>query len=115
MELDQFACYVIADGIDDQLEAVSARLAVSAAVSAFSEDPSMQKKTLRRCLKAANQALITAKSKLKVKSIAYYSDYRLCSHTIWTGGEYQIAAVSRRFCEGTIVRPVTCGRSCKGR
>ena len=68
VELDQFACYVIADGIDDQLEAVSARLAVSAAVSAFSEDPSMQKKTLRRCLKAANQALITAKSKLKLKA-----------------------------------------------
>lgn len=68
VELDQFACYVIADGIDDQLEAVSARLAVSAAVSAFSEDPSMQKKTLCRCLKAANQALITAKSKLKLKA-----------------------------------------------
>lgn len=68
VELDQFACYVIADGIDDQLEAVSARLAVSAAVSAFSEDPSMQKKTLRRCLKVANQALITAKSKLKLKA-----------------------------------------------
>lgn len=68
VELDQFACYVIADGIDDQLEAVSARLAVSAAVSAFSEDPSMKKKTLRRCLKAANQALVTAKSKLKLKA-----------------------------------------------
>lgn len=68
VELDQYACYVIADGIDDQLEAVSAKLAVSAAVSAFSEDPSMRKKTLRRCLKAANQALIAAKSKLKLKA-----------------------------------------------
>lgn len=68
VELDQYACYVIADGIDDQLEAVSAKLAVSAAVSAFSEDPSMRKKTLRRCLKAANQVLIAAKSKLKLKA-----------------------------------------------
>lgn len=77
VELDQYACYVIADGIDDQLEAVSAKLAVSAAVSAFSEDPSMRKKTLRRCLKAANEALVTAKSKLKLKAslIIVITDY----------------------------------------
>ena len=44
VELDEFACYVIADGIDDQTDAISARLAVSAAVSAFSEAPSMSKR-----------------------------------------------------------------------
>ena len=35
VELDDFACYVIADGIDDQMDAMSARLAVAAAVSTF--------------------------------------------------------------------------------
>ena len=35
VELDDCACYVIADGIDDQLEALSARLAVTAATSAL--------------------------------------------------------------------------------
>lgn len=68
VELDDYACYVIADGIDDQLEAVSAKLAVAAAVAAFSEKPSINKRTLKRCIKAANNALITAKSKTKLKA-----------------------------------------------
>lgn len=68
VELDNFACYVIADGIDDQLEAISAKLAVDAAVSAFSESPSMSKKAVKRCLKAANHALLEAKSKTKLKA-----------------------------------------------
>lgn len=77
VELDAYACYVIADGIDDQLEAVSAKLAVSAAVAAFSEDPSMGKRTLRRCIRAANHALVTARSKLKLKAsiIIVVTDY----------------------------------------
>ncbi len=68
MELDGFACYVIADGIDDQTDAYAARLAVSAAVTTFAEAPSMSKRRLRACLRAANKALIEAKSKMKLKA-----------------------------------------------
>lgn len=68
VELDDFACYVMADGIDDQADAVSARLAVAAAVSAFSEAPSMKKRTMQACLAAANRALLEAKSKNKLKA-----------------------------------------------
>lgn len=68
VELDDFACYVIADGIDEQTDAVSARLAVGTAVSAFLEAPSMKKRTMQACLGAANRALIEAKSKKKLKA-----------------------------------------------
>lgn len=68
VELDDYACYVMADGIDDQLEAVSAKLAVAAATSAFLEAPSMSRHTVKRCLKAANKALLEAKSKTKLKA-----------------------------------------------
>lgn len=68
VELDDFACYVIADGIDDQTDAISAKLAVATAVSAFTESPSMSKRTMASCLKAANNALLTAKSKMKLKA-----------------------------------------------
>lgn len=68
VELDDFACYVIADGIDDQKDAISARLAVAAVVSAFSESPSMSKRTMRACLRAANRVLLEAKSKMKLKA-----------------------------------------------
>lgn len=68
VELDDFACYVTADGIDDQVDAVSAKLAVAAVVATFSESPSMSKRTMAACLKAANKALLEAKSKMKLKA-----------------------------------------------
>lgn len=77
VELDQYACYVIADGIDDQVDGISAKLAVSAAVAAFSEAPSMSKKRLQACLWAANKALLEAKSKMKLKAsiLVVLTDY----------------------------------------
>ena len=77
VELDNFACYVMADGIDDQLEALSARLAVTAATSAFLEGPSMGRRAVKRCLKAANRALLEAKSKTRLKAsvIIVLTDY----------------------------------------
>lgn len=77
VELDNFACYVVADGIDDQTDAAGAKLAVAAAVSTFSESPSMGKRMMRRCLNAANKALIREKSKLKLKAsvIIVLTDY----------------------------------------
>lgn len=68
VELDDFACYVIADGIDDQSDAKSARLAVAAVVSRFQESPSMSRRTMKACLKAANTALLEARSKMRLKA-----------------------------------------------
>lgn len=78
VELDDYACYVVADGIDDQTDAVSAGLAVAAAISAFSEAPSLKKRTMRACLNAANQALIQetgSRKKLKASIIIVVTDY----------------------------------------
>ena len=68
VELDKFACYVIADGIDDDVDAISAKLAVDTIVSAFMESPSISKRAVRRYLRAANRALLTARSKMKLKA-----------------------------------------------
>lgn len=68
VELDKFACYVIADGIDDDVDAISAKLAVDTVVSSFMESPSMSKRVVRRYLRAANRALLTARSKMKLKA-----------------------------------------------
>ncbi|MGN0161116.1 MAG: hypothetical protein ACI4AQ_06995 [Lachnospiraceae bacterium] len=77
VELDDYACYVIADGIDDQYEAVSAKLAVSAAISAFLESPSMSRRVVKRCLNAANKALVEAKRRRRLKAsvIIVLTDY----------------------------------------
>jgi serine/threonine protein phosphatase PrpC len=68
VELDRYACYVIADGIDDQVDGISAKLAVSAAIAAFSEAPAISRKGMLTCLRAANRALLKAKSKMKLKA-----------------------------------------------
>lgn len=68
VELDQYACYVIADGIDDHVDVLSAKLAVGTIISAFLDAPSMRKHTVRRCLERANRALLQAKSKMRLKA-----------------------------------------------
>lgn len=68
VELDKYACYVIADGIDDHVDAMSAKLAVDTIISTFMEAPSIRKRTLHRCLAAANRALLQAKSKMNLKA-----------------------------------------------
>lgn len=68
VELDELACYVIADGIDDKVDAKSARLAVDSVIAAFTEAPSMKKSALRRYITIANKALTTAKSKRRLKA-----------------------------------------------
>lgn len=68
VELDKFACYVIADGIDDDVDAISAKLTVDTVVSAFMESPSMSKRAVCRYLRAANRALLTAHSKMRLKA-----------------------------------------------
>ena len=41
MELDEFACYVIADGITEITDVESARLAIETVILSFQEKPSM--------------------------------------------------------------------------
>lgn len=63
VELDKYACYVIADGLNEQPDAESARLAIETILLAFQERPSMRKKALRSYLCAGNRALREAKGK----------------------------------------------------
>lgn len=57
VELDNYACYCIADGIDKDKEKASAKLAVEEAIRKFLEKPSIKKSCINRCLKAANEVL----------------------------------------------------------
>lgn len=68
VELDNLACYVVADGIDDLIDAKSARLAVDSVITAFTESPSMSTNSLNHYIYTANKVLITAKSKRRLKA-----------------------------------------------
>lgn len=70
-ELDEFACYVVADGMrsgNDKQEDPSARLAVEAVITAFNESPSIGKRAVTRYLDAAHQALKDNNGKKRCKA-----------------------------------------------
>ena len=105
VELDKYACYVIADGIDDQVDGMSAKLAVDTIISAFTEAPSMRKGALRRYLRSANKALLTADSKMRLKAsvtvvVTNYKD------AVWAGGQHPFPSVPGRIPPGSVQRSV---------
>lgn len=77
VELEKYACYVIADGLNDLPDADSARVATQTIILAFQEHPSIKKRALRSWLKAANQALMEADSinRLKASVTVVVTDY----------------------------------------
>lgn len=68
VELDKFAIYVIADGIDNDTDLESAKIAVSSIISNFSETPSMRKGFLKKLLNKANRELIDQSKNLRLKA-----------------------------------------------
>lgn len=59
-ELENFACYVVADGIrsgNEKSEDPSARIAVEAVISAFNDKPSIKKAAVENYLKIAHRAM----------------------------------------------------------
>ncbi len=82
VELDKYACYVIADGITQMRNSDSARVAIEAVINAFHSDPGISKGKVRGYLKSANQALLQGKSyeKLKASVTVVVTDYQKCRY-----------------------------------
>lgn len=68
IELDKYACYVIADGIDEDKELESAKIAVTAFIRNFTEKPTMNKFTIRKYLKDVNNELIGNSRNVRLKA-----------------------------------------------
>nr|WP_289702414.1 serine/threonine protein phosphatase [Enterocloster clostridioformis] len=68
VELEKYACYVIADGLNDLPDAESARLATQTIILAFEEHPSIKRRAVLSYLEAANKALQGADSREKLKA-----------------------------------------------
>lgn len=68
VELDDYACYVIANSITDRIESESAKLAVENAIRHFQENPSMRRRAMQSYLKATNEDFLSANSNEKLKA-----------------------------------------------
>lgn len=77
VELERYACYVIADGLNELPDAASARLATQTIILAFQEHPSMTKRALASYLDEANRALAEAdnRERLKASLTVVVTDY----------------------------------------
>ena len=68
VELEEYACYVLADGLNDLPDAESARLATQTIILAFQEHPSIKKRVILSYLKKANRTLAEANSREHLKA-----------------------------------------------
>ena len=78
VEMDDFACYVLADSLDDEPSVNSARLVVDSIIRDFTEAPTMGRSTLRRYMRRAHAELLHQRGgmHLKVAVVVAVTDYR---------------------------------------
>mgnify|MGYP002855605017 CR=1 FL=1 len=68
VELDDYACYVMAAGITDFHTSEAAKLAVEHLILSFEENPSMSQSTLKRYLQDTNERLIAEGKQERLKA-----------------------------------------------
>ena len=78
VEMDDFACYVLADSLDDEPSVNSARLVVDSIIRDFTEAPTMGRRALRRYMRRAHAELLHQRGgmHLKVAVVVAVTDYR---------------------------------------
>ncbi|HML32137.1 PP2C family protein-serine/threonine phosphatase [Sporomusa sphaeroides] len=79
VELDNYACYVIADGITDLAQSESAQKAVESIILHFGQQPSLARRSLRACLQKANRDLLETNGRevLKASITVIVTDYEV--------------------------------------
>lgn len=68
VELKDYACYVIADGIDTDEKKESAKLAITTVITQFSENPGMSAGKLKQYMQAAHNALLGEADQIRLEA-----------------------------------------------
>jgi len=78
VELDNYACYCIADGIDNDKEKESAKLAVSTVIDQFLQKPGMGKGIMKGYLEKVHQTLLRESGTLRLEAsvLVVITDYK---------------------------------------
>lgn len=78
VEMDDYACYVVADSLDDNEDINSARMAAESLIRSFVECPAMQRGALKRYMLQAHRELMKERRgmRLKVSVVMVVTDYR---------------------------------------
>lgn len=68
VEMDDFACYILADSLDGELETNSARFVVESLIRSFVEGPSMNAKKLKHFMNQAHKELLKQRGGMHLKA-----------------------------------------------
>ena len=68
VEMDDFACYVLADSLDEESSINSARIVVESIIRDFTEAPSMGKSRLKKMIRRAHGELLRQKKGMHLKT-----------------------------------------------
>ena len=77
INLDNYACWVVVDGIDSSDEKLSAEIAASSIIEDFTQKPGFSKSLIKKYIKNAHKLLLehTGKSKFSASIMVVISDY----------------------------------------
>lgn len=81
VEMDDYACYILADSLDGELETNSARFAVESLIRSFVEGPTMKAAKLKHYMNQAHKELMKQRGGMHLKAsvIMVVTDYKkLC-------------------------------------
>lgn len=78
VEMDDFACYVLADSLDEEPSVNSARLVVDSIIRDFTEAPTMRKRAVKRYILRAHKELMAQREGMHLKAsvVVAVTDYR---------------------------------------
>lgn len=78
VEMDGFACYVLADSLDEELSVNSAKLVVESIIRNFTEAPSIKKRRIKKYIREAHKELLKQKKGMHLKAsvVVAVTDYQ---------------------------------------
>jgi len=97
VEMDDFACYVLADSLDEDSFVNSARLVVESVIRDFTEAPSMGKRRLKWMVRRAHMELLRQKKGMHLKAsvVIAVTDYRKIRYAYVGNSRYYLIRNAR--------------------
>lgn len=82
VEMDDYACYVAADSLDDEKEKNSAQIVVECILREFTEHPSMNSFSIKRNIRKAHRELVQDRDGMRLRAsvVVVVTDYVKCRY-----------------------------------
>lgn len=99
VEMDDFACYVLADSLDGDMDANSARFVVESMIRSFVEHPSLNKGNLQRSIQNAHRELLKEHKGMRLKAAVniIVTDYKKMRYGFVGNSRFYLIRNNRYF------------------